>query len=187
MYMRIGKSLASNGRFSQSELAECLDYDWEDDLEKFGSVDAMGERVQHLTREQYTLSLYELVDEWCGSVESTKLYEELLQLILDNSSVPLKDGVSIKLKPLRQVKCCFQQLVNMRSVYAKKSSERRVGSDIGTRESKLVSSLTGVVLASEASSCVEGGGLLHLPLLASLAITHPQAHSEMAVACAEQD
>ena len=144
MYMRIGKSLASNGRFSQSELAECLEYDWEDDLEKFGSVDAMGERVQHLTREQYTLSLYELVDEWCGSVESTKLYEELLQLILDNSSVPLKDGVSIKLKPLRQVKCCFQQLVNMRSVYAKKSSERRVGSDIGTRESKLVSSLTGV-------------------------------------------
>ena len=113
-------------------------------LEKFGSVDAMGERVQHLTREQYTLSLYELVDEWCGSVESTKLYEELLQLILDNSSVPLKDGVSIKLKPLRQVKCCFQQLVNMRSVYAKKSSERRVGSDIGTRESKMVSSLTGV-------------------------------------------
>ena len=39
MYMRIGKSLASNGRFSQSELAECLEYDWEDDLEKFGSVD----------------------------------------------------------------------------------------------------------------------------------------------------
>ena len=187
MYMRIGKSLASNGRFSQSELAECLDYDWEDDLEKFGSVDAMGERVQHLTREQYTLSLYELVDEWCGSVESTKLYEELLQLILDNSSVPLKDGVSIKLKPLRQVKCCFQQLVNMRSVYAKKSSERRVGSDIGTRESKMVSSLTGVSpslpltdMSPNLGCCLGLGATRHH-------IAHPQARSELAVACAEPD
>lgn len=113
VYMRIGKSLASNGRYSQAELIECMASDWEQDLEEFGDTEEalklteqqaiaanmIGEfdrteedHGQLLTREQYTQSLYQLIDEWSGSVESTKLYEQILQLVLDNSSAVAGDG-----------------------------------------------------------------------------------------------
>jgi CRP-like cAMP-binding protein/Ca2+-binding EF-hand superfamily protein len=116
VYLRIGKSLASNGRYSQAELVECLEGDWEQDLEEFGDPEECKKITQELaiqanklddfdpndeeqsellTREQYTQSLYQLIDEWSGSVESTKLYEQILQLILDNSSDLAPDAEQI--------------------------------------------------------------------------------------------
>ena len=157
VYLRIGKSLASNGRYSQSDLVECLDGDWENDLEEFGE-DLEGEEARDfLTREQYTQSLYQLIDEWSGSVESTKLYEKILQLILDNSSIPAPAKTDLELlemaedeteerqrgdpgylllKPLRQVECCFQKLADMRVFYQKITKADRVESKLGQDLSK---------------------------------------------------
>ncbi len=182
VYMRIGKSLASNGRYSQAELTECMKGDWQQDLEEFGDVelaknltkdqaraanmlDAFDQTEEHhqelLTREQYTQSLYQLIDEWSGSVESTQLYEHILQLILDNSSTvaseaskagargkkkhksntqaletdtsELKPGDPgyLALKPLRQVECIFQQLADSRVLFQKRTRRDRVLSEVG--------------------------------------------------------
>ena len=69
LYLRIGKVISTKERFSQAELRDAMHEDWTNDLEQFGDSGA-----EVLTHAQYSDSLYELIDEWCGGVESTQLY-----------------------------------------------------------------------------------------------------------------
>jgi hypothetical protein len=76
MYMRIGKTIADKRRFSRKELEGALMEDWNEDLVNFGGADASSTpgRSSYLTHSQYMDSLYQLVDEWCGGIESSELY-----------------------------------------------------------------------------------------------------------------
>ena len=109
LYLRIGKVIATKERFSMSELRSSMHEDWRNDLSAFGDPSS-----EILTHWQYTESLYQLIDEWCGGVESTKLYADLLRLMLDFSTDATDNG--LVLKPLQNVPCQFQRLSDMRHI-----------------------------------------------------------------------
>ena len=125
LYLRIGKVIATKERFSQSELRDAMHEDWRNDLAEFGDANA-----EVLTHAQYSDSLYQLIDEWCGGVESTQLYADLLRLMLDYSTDTTDTGLT--LKPLNNVQCKFQQLADLRHMASKTVVQEQKGSKIGT-------------------------------------------------------
>ena len=125
LYLRIGKVITTKQMFSQKELRATMVEDWNEDLKTFGRPD-----IQSLDYDQYTDSLFQLIDEWSGGVESIQLYEGLLELMLNNFTTTTPDG-ELKLLPLKKVECSFQQLSNMKSVYAKKTQQYQLASQVG--------------------------------------------------------
>ena len=125
LYLRIGKVIATKERFSMSELRSSMHEDWRNDLSAFGDPSS-----EILTHWQYTESLYQLIDEWCGGVESTKLYADLLRLMLDFSTDATDNG--LVLKPLQNVPCQFQRLSDMRHIASQEVIKEQQRSKIGT-------------------------------------------------------
>ena len=128
LYLRIGKVITTKQMFSQKELRATMMEDWDEDLETFGSP-----KIRSLDYDQYSDSLFQLIDEWSGGVEWMELYEGLLQLMLTNFTTLSAEG-ELKLIPLKKVECCFQQLSDMKSVYAKKMQQYQVDHQIGLDE-----------------------------------------------------
>ena len=79
LYLRIAKVLAPPGMFSYEERKEMLQDEWAEDKEQFGTAGH-----DYLLHDEYAMSMYELIDNWCGKVESLELYQKLLQLIFDS-------------------------------------------------------------------------------------------------------
>eukprot|EP01043_Picozoa_sp_COSAG02_P017924 COSAG02_NODE_824_length_16741_cov_16.319733_3_plen_1657_part_00 len=127
LYLRIGKVIATKERFSMPELRSSMRADWNNDLCEFGDPSA-----DVLTHWQYTESLYQLIDEWCGGVESTKLYADLLRMLLDFSTNATESG--LVLKPLNSVPCQFQKLSDMRHVASHGVMKEQQNSKIGTAD-----------------------------------------------------
>ena len=125
LYLRIGKVIATKERFSMSELRSSMHEDWNNDLRAFGDPSS-----EILTHWQYTESLYQLIDEWCGGVESTKLYADLLRLMLEFSTDATDHGLI--LKPLQNVPCQFQRLSDMRHIASQEVIKEQQRSKIGT-------------------------------------------------------
>lgn len=127
LYLRIGKVIATKERFSMPELRSTMHADWKNDLHEFGDPSA-----DVLTHWQYTESLYQLIDEWCGGVESTKLYADLLRMMLDFSTDATENG--LVLKPLNNVPCQFQKLSDMRHLASQSVIKEQQNSKIGTAD-----------------------------------------------------
>ena len=127
IYLRIGKVIATKERFSVSELRSAMHADWENDLKEFGDPS-----MDVLTHWQYTESLYQLIDEWCGGVESTQLYSDLLRLMLDYSTNPTDTG--LVLRPLNNVPCKFQQLSDLRHIASQGVIQEQRSSKVGTAQ-----------------------------------------------------
>ena len=100
VYLRLGKVIATKKMFSQKELRESMKKDWISDLKLFGDPD-----LGALTHGQYTDSMYQFIDEWSNAVESTQLYEDLLQLILENISYVDKKTGELRLRQLPKIQC----------------------------------------------------------------------------------
>eukprot|EP01043_Picozoa_sp_COSAG02_P022833 COSAG02_NODE_1198_length_13931_cov_66.449754_8_plen_2139_part_00 len=108
VYLRLGKVIATKQMFSQKELRTTMKLDWKSDLEMFGDP-----ALQVLTHEQYSDSMYQFIDEWAQAVESTQLYGDLLQLILDNmTTLNPKTGI-MELLPLPKIQCCYQRIKDL--------------------------------------------------------------------------
>jgi calmodulin len=120
LYLRLGKVIATQERFSAKELRNSMHQDWDEDLHKFGDPE---NNPETMTLSQFSESMFELVDSWCGGVESTELYSNLLQTILDEStqSIPHAEPPdNLEFKPASKVRCCYQQLMNQRAEFQKK-------------------------------------------------------------------
>lgn len=128
LYLRIGKIIATKERFSLSELHATMHKDWSNDLRDFGD-----KSTGVLTHWQYSESMYQLVDEWCGAVESTKLYGDLLRMMLEFATDATEQGVI--LKPLNSIQCHFQTLLNMRHEASKEVTQEQRDSKIGIADS----------------------------------------------------
>jgi Ca2+-binding EF-hand superfamily protein len=125
VYMRIAKVITTKQMFSAKELQKTMHQDWKEDLQLFGNPD-----TQTLNHEQYSDALYQLIDEWSNGVEAVKLYEQLLLLILENSTKLDRDG-NLVLRPLRAVPCCFQALCDLRARWQSKVTQWQAASNIG--------------------------------------------------------
>eukprot|EP01047_Picozoa_sp_COSAG01_P056588 COSAG01_NODE_6435_length_3669_cov_1.367507_3_plen_574_part_01 len=123
--MRIAKVITTKQMFSAKELQKTMHQDWKEDLQLFGNPD-----TQTLNHEQYSDALYQLIDEWSNGVEAVKLYEQLLLLILENSTKLDRDG-NLVLRPLRAVPCCFQALCDLRARWQSKVTQWQAASNIG--------------------------------------------------------
>lgn len=108
VYLRLGKVIATKKMFSQKELLSVMKADWKSDLELFGDP-----QMKALTHGQYTDSMFQFIDEWSKAVESTKLYEEMLQLILDSMTRLHPKTGDLVLLPVRKVTCHYQQLADL--------------------------------------------------------------------------
>ena len=125
LYFRIGKVITTKEMFSQAELRSSLHEDWENDLREFGT-----KGQETLNHNQYSDALFQLIDEWCGGVESTELYAELLKLMLNYSTNTGEDGLT--LKPQKSVPCKFQELSDLRHEFSKKVVQEQRASKVGT-------------------------------------------------------
>ena len=67
--------------FSKKEMEESAREDWEAELVRAGAMVGGEER---LNLEQFSLSMYELVDEWCDNFPSSTLYIDFLKAIYTN-------------------------------------------------------------------------------------------------------
>ena len=126
IYLRLGKVIATKKMFSQKELRASMKNDWHSDLELFGDPE-----LEALTHEQYTDSMYQFIDEWSQSVESTQLYEEMLQLILDNMTTVSPKTGDLVLLPLPKIQCCYQRVVDLCHTHERRVKAIVQGSTVG--------------------------------------------------------
>ena len=128
VYERIVKTIAENHLTKKADRVQALNDDWENDLELYGDP-----KIQALTHEQYSNSLYQLVDEWCGGVEHTGMYIRMLEMIVENSTVKDKNGDLI-LVDLKKQTGRYQQLMDARATYQRHQLQILAKTKIGTRE-----------------------------------------------------
>ena len=76
-------------------LKEMLQDEWAEDKEQFGTAGH-----DYLLHDEYAMSMYELIDNWCGKVESLSLYQKLLQLIFDSMTTVEKPKLKKKASSL---------------------------------------------------------------------------------------
>ena len=95
LYLRIAKVLAPPGMFSYEDKKEMLQDEWAEDKEQFGTAGH-----DYLLHDEYAMSMYELIDNWCGKVESLSLYQKLLQLIFDSMTTVEKPKLKKKASSL---------------------------------------------------------------------------------------
>eukprot|EP01047_Picozoa_sp_COSAG01_P015763 COSAG01_NODE_794_length_13545_cov_7.323070_1_plen_1644_part_10 len=132
LYKRIAKVLATPDRFSAKELEETMDDDWIHDLETFGTRSTSEENLdgtEYLNHDQYSAAMYELINEWCGGVESTTLYEKMLLLMLERItevSRKKRDRGELVVLPLKRVECSFQILMNLRFAHEKMAKQEQI-------------------------------------------------------------
>lgn len=148
LWPRIAKVLAPKERFSAKERQLMLHQEWESDRSLFGSTDR-----DYLLKDEFSKSMYQLLDEWSGGVESVELFQTMLEIILENIAVPIgksgkqkigkqanvayDDAVQLKLKPLRAISCCYQKLMDKRYAINKKVSQNRSDSFVIKDQAKL--------------------------------------------------
>ena len=151
LYPRIAKVLAPKDKFSARDRKREQPREWENDKERFGSPSR-----DYLTREEFSKSMYELIDEWCGAVESVQLFERLLEIIFENITIAKADlkknkkkkkkkkeeednpepEIELVLRPMKMVECRFQQMMDVRYAMSKKVKANQTESSMVQQQTK---------------------------------------------------